>query len=244
MKKVFGWLFIVALCLGAYVQHTGCSVEGLPKAVQPHVRTAQAACTRGYASAGSSLSTAAEAVKPRVRSTQVACSRGVGYVGSKLAPWGDKLGRGCTWLAAKARGILSAASTPSTQEPTSRSEERSQPVVPATQAPAPRSEERAPAAIASGMVSGHGTVVKLLPDDNAGSRHQKFIVKLSSGKTLLIAHNIDIAPRIAALKMGDAVSYCGEYEPNSKGGLIHWTHRDPQGRHAVGWLKHDGRTYQ
>jgi len=244
MKKVFGWMFIVALCLGAYVQHTGCSVEGLPKAVQPHVRTALAAGTRACASAGSSLSAASKAVKPCVSSSQAACLRGLGNVGSKLAPLVDKLGRGCASLAEKARGVIPAASIPSVPETTSRSEERAPAVAPPTPAPSPRSEERVQAVAASGMVSGHGTVVRLLPDDNAGSRHQKFILQLSSGKTLLIAHNIDIAPRIASLKMGDSVVYCGEYEPNSKGGLIHWTHRDPQGRHAAGWLKHNGQTYQ
>lgn len=46
------------------------------------------------------------------------------------------------------------------------------------------------------QVSGQGVVTRLLADDNSGSRHQKFIIKLSSGQTLLIAHNIDLAPGI------------------------------------------------
>ena len=41
---------------------------------------------------------------------------------------------------------------------------------------------------ASGVqIQGEGTVTKILPDDNEGSRHQRFIVKLRSGQTLLIA---------------------------------------------------------
>jgi hypothetical protein len=86
--------------------------------------------------------------------------------------------------------------------------------------------------------------VRILPDDNDGSRHQRFILELDSGQALLIAHNIDLAPRINDLDKGDTVAFYGEYEWNSKGGVIHWTHNDPNYRHIDGWLKHRGRTYQ
>jgi hypothetical protein len=94
------------------------------------------------------------------------------------------------------------------------------------------------------QVAGEGTVIRVLPDDRDGSRHQRFIVQLTSGQTLLIAHNIDIAPRLDGLTIGDCVSFNGEYIWNQKGGVIHWTHHDPEGRHAAGWLKHKGRTFQ
>ena len=98
---------------------------------------------------------------------------------------------------------------------------------------------------ASGVqVSGKGIATKVLSDDTDGSRHQRFILKLSSGQTVLIAHNIDLAPRISSLREGDSVEFNGVYEWNSKGGVIHWTHHDPEGRHEAGWLRHDGRTYQ
>ncbi|WP_295801425.1 DUF3465 domain-containing protein [uncultured Microbulbifer sp.] len=94
------------------------------------------------------------------------------------------------------------------------------------------------------QVSGSGEVIRILPDDLNGSRHQKFILKLSSGQTLLMAHNIDLAPRIEYLQEGDRVDFYGEYEWNSKGGVMHWTHHDPNGEHEDGWLVHNGRKFQ
>lgn len=94
------------------------------------------------------------------------------------------------------------------------------------------------------QVEGEGVVVRLLPDDLDGSRHQRFIVQLASGQTLLFAHNIDVAPRIDQLEVGDLVGFYGEYVWNAKGGVIHWTHHDPQGTHVSGWVIHDGKKYK
>jgi hypothetical protein len=94
------------------------------------------------------------------------------------------------------------------------------------------------------QVKGVGEVLRVLSDDRDGSRHQRFLLRLDSGQTLLVAHNIDLAPRITSLAAGDMVEFFGEYEWNSKGGVIHWTHHDPQGAHVSGWLKHQGRTYK
>jgi hypothetical protein len=94
------------------------------------------------------------------------------------------------------------------------------------------------------QVKGEGTVTRLLPDDLNGRRHQRFIVRLASGQTLLITHNIDLAPRVEGLREGDMVRFNGEYVWNQEGGLIHWTHRDPEGRHVAGWVEHKGRMFQ
>jgi hypothetical protein len=94
------------------------------------------------------------------------------------------------------------------------------------------------------QVRASGVVDKIFGDDNEGSRHQRFIVKLPSGHTVLIAHNIDLASRVSPLAVGDQVEFSGEYEWNNKGGVVHWTHRDPGGKHAAGWIKHAGQMYQ
>jgi len=94
------------------------------------------------------------------------------------------------------------------------------------------------------QVRGYGEVLRILADDSEGSRHQRFILRLSNGQTLLVVHNIDLAPRITGLRVGDEVEFNGEYVWNPQGGVLHWTHHAPRGRHEAGWLKHGGRTYR
>jgi hypothetical protein len=94
------------------------------------------------------------------------------------------------------------------------------------------------------QVQGIGKVSRILSDDNNGSKHQKFLLKLPSKLTLLVAHNIDLSKRIDKLKEGDEVEFYGEYEWNNKGGVLHWTHHDPRGKHKDGWLKHNGVVYK
>lgn len=88
-----------------------------------------------------------------------------------------------------------------------------------------------------------GRVVRVLPDDRQGSPHERFLVRVDGETTVLVAHNLDLAPRIP-LAAGDSIELRGEYEWNPKGGVIHWTHRDPDGRHQDGWIRYHGRLYQ
>ena len=89
-----------------------------------------------------------------------------------------------------------------------------------------------------------GTVETLLTDDIKGSRHQRFIVRIAGGHTVLVVHNIDLAPRVNSLQRGDRILIKGEYEWNEKGGLIHWTHRDPNSQHEDGWIIHQNVRYE
>jgi hypothetical protein len=89
-----------------------------------------------------------------------------------------------------------------------------------------------------------GVVDRHLADDLEGDKHQKFILRLASGQTLLVAHNIDLAPRVPAASLAKTVYVYGEYEWNAQGGVVHWTHRDPDGSHAHGWIQFDGTRYE
>jgi hypothetical protein len=93
-------------------------------------------------------------------------------------------------------------------------------------------------------VTADATVVRLLADTTSSTgTHERFIIKLSSSDlTIEVEHNISIAAR-APVKEGDHVIVHGEYIWNSQGGLIHFTHHDPQGTHEGGYIEDAGTTY-
>ncbi len=87
-----------------------------------------------------------------------------------------------------------------------------------------------------------GQVVRMLSDDNDDSQHQRFILRLKTGQTLLIAHNVDLARRVP-VGIGDRIRFRGVYEWNDLGGLVHWTHHDPLGIEAGGWIQYRRHRY-
>lgn len=94
------------------------------------------------------------------------------------------------------------------------------------------------------VVEDRGEVVKLLKDDREGRRHQRFLVRVAGGTTVLIAHNLELAPRVEPLAVGDEVAFRGVYVWNAKGGIVHWTHDDPDGRHPAGWVDVGGHRFR
>ena len=94
------------------------------------------------------------------------------------------------------------------------------------------------------MLQVEGRVERILADDREGSPHQRFIIATNSGLTLLVAHNLDLAPRLDGLVVGDVVRVFGEYEWSAQGGVLHWTHDDPRGTHIAGHIDWRGRRYQ
>ena len=88
-----------------------------------------------------------------------------------------------------------------------------------------------------------GFVRRLLSDDDEGSSHQRFIIDIGHRRTLLIAHNIDLAKRVP-IGMGDRVHVRGMYEWNELGGLVHWTHHDPHGVEHGGYVRYRTKVYE
>jgi Protein of unknown function (DUF3465) len=86
-------------------------------------------------------------------------------------------------------------------------------------------------------------VKKLLATDTEGLPHQKFLIELSNGTTILIAHDLKMAPAVP-IQAGDVLKIHGEYIWNARGGLIHWTHHSDTPRHESGWIDFNGARYQ
>ncbi len=97
------------------------------------------------------------------------------------------------------------------------------------------------------MVTLVATVVKVLADDNDGSRHQRLLLEIETRgapfDSVLVAHNIDLAPRVPASE-GDELTVRGQYEFNDRGGVLHWTHHDPKGWREGGWIELNGERYE
>lgn len=93
-------------------------------------------------------------------------------------------------------------------------------------------------------VTADGTVIRLFPDRTGSSgTHEQFIIRLrDKDVTVEIEHNISIGARVP-VAVGDQVVVHGEYIWNAQGGLIHFTHHDPEGTHESGYIIDKGKTY-
>lgn len=85
------------------------------------------------------------------------------------------------------------------------------------------------------------TVVRVLGERAGRSgEHEGFVVRVI-GRTFKVEDNVDITGPIP-LERGDAVSLLGQLECDDY--VIHWTHRDPRGRHTSGYVKVNGKLYE
>lgn len=84
-------------------------------------------------------------------------------------------------------------------------------------------------------------VERVLPDEHGRYQHQRFILRCSSGQTLLIVNDITIGTRVPVVA-GAKTIVRGQYIWNALGGLIHFTHHDPHGGQG-GWILYGGKVY-
>lgn len=95
-------------------------------------------------------------------------------------------------------------------------------------------------------VVAQGTIARVLGvAPGRTSPHEGFLMRLDSAchATVRVEANTDFTGTFP-LAPGDRVVVKGEYEYYRIGGVIHWTHRDPRGRHEGGFIQAGGQTYE
>lgn len=77
----------------------------------------------------------------------------------------------------------------------------------------------------------------------SGLTHEAFDVRTPSGLQAEVVDNVDIGPRIP-VHPGEPVTVRGEYVRDAGAThIVHFTHHDPSGRHAGGFVDAGGRRY-
>ena len=95
-------------------------------------------------------------------------------------------------------------------------------------------------------VVAQGTITRVLGvAQGRTSPHEGFLMRLDSAcrVTVRVEANADFTGTFP-IAPGDRAVVKGEYEFYPIGGVIHWTHRDPRGRHEGGFVQVRGQTYE
>jgi len=72
--------------------------------------------------------------------------------------------------------------------------------------------------------------------------HEAFDAQTDDG-AVEIVDNVGIAPRVP-VQAGDTIHVRGEMVHDAgRPPVVHWTHHDPQGKHAAGFIQLRGRVY-
>jgi hypothetical protein len=93
-------------------------------------------------------------------------------------------------------------------------------------------------------VTSIGRITKLLDDQQSPYQAQVILIRLSSGRKLLIKHNIEKALPLRSLAVGEMISFSGTYNWNSKGGMVTSTYKQSDKPERSGWLKYQDVTFQ
>ncbi|HXW76734.1 MAG TPA: DUF3465 domain-containing protein [Candidatus Eremiobacteraceae bacterium] len=91
-----------------------------------------------------------------------------------------------------------------------------------------------------------GTTTAVFPTvTGASGAHEEFELRIGTGsavQSILVADNVTIG-EVAPVKNGDDVIVKGVLELDPGGPVIHWTHHDPEFRHAPGFVEVGGKIY-
>jgi hypothetical protein len=97
-------------------------------------------------------------------------------------------------------------------------------------------------------VTAAGSVARILGTrEGRSGAHEGFLLHLRGasgrGLTVRVEDNVDLTGPIP-LAPGDDVEVRGEYIYDPRGGLIHYTHTDPRGRHPGGYVRVGDKIYR
>jgi len=95
-------------------------------------------------------------------------------------------------------------------------------------------------------VIGQGTVLAVLGTrEGRSGQHEGFLLRLHQQCDLMVRveTNVDITGPVP-VRDGEIVTVKGQFENDPMGGVIHWTHHDPRGRHVSGYVEAGGKLYQ
>ena len=94
------------------------------------------------------------------------------------------------------------------------------------------------------QLSVSGKITHVFPSPETGDQHQKFIVQLDAGQSVMVIHNRALGSAIDGLLEGETIEVFGEYQWDQGGGIIRRTHQDPASHRQAGWVKYKGRIYR
>lgn len=80
------------------------------------------------------------------------------------------------------------------------------------------------------------------PDANGRLTHQRFVMSCANGLHLLVVNDVSIGMRVPFVRLARVVVR-GQYEWDSQGGLLHFTHRSDSGG-VGGWILVKSHIYQ
>ncbi|MDG0816825.1 DUF3465 domain-containing protein [Bdellovibrio svalbardensis] len=90
--------------------------------------------------------------------------------------------------------------------------------------------------------AGQMVVEEILPDDNQGLPHQKWLVRLSDNSSVELVYNSDMGDRVP-LQVGEVMSAGGQLIMAQQGPLLHWLHSDPKQHRPDGYVYVNGTYY-